>query len=99
MDIYFFSATGSVIKAQVLVPKNWTPKMYLGAIYKSVCTDSIISFENKKINNQNYTTINNIHWLFSNPPETTDRKLNVSASYFNVRGGEHFYIPLSNSII
>ena len=94
MDLYLFSSTGSVIKTQVLVPKDWTPRMYLGAIFKSVSTDSIISFENEKINDKNYTTINNIQWLFSTPPETTEMNLHCSASYFNVRGGEHFYIPL-----
>ena len=94
MDLYFFSSTDAVTKVKVLVPKDWTPRMYLGAVCKAITTDSIIIFENEKINDNNYTTINNVKWLFSNPAELTDKKLNLSASYFNVNGGEHFYIPL-----
>ena len=49
----------------VVVPRQWTPRMYLGALYISLQRNKSISVETLKLNGNNYKTINEVSWLFN----------------------------------
>jgi hypothetical protein len=67
----------------VIMPQDWTPKMYLAALNKSVSKHSILSLESITIDGRIYATINELEWLFS----ATHSRLICSASYIRVSGG------------
>jgi hypothetical protein len=72
---------------KVIMPKDWTPKMYLSALNKSIKKFSILSIEAITIDGRIYTTINELQWLFSATEQVTRSQLIFSASYIRVSGG------------
>ncbi len=73
---------------KVIMPSPWTPKMYLGALYQSIRTNSILTLESIEFSGRNYTTMNELIWLFPMEKEVLDRRLLTSASYLHLQGGE-----------
>jgi hypothetical protein len=71
---------------KVIMPKDWTPKMYLSALNKSIKKNSILSIESITIDGQIYATINELQWLFSATEQATSSQLICSASYICVSG-------------
>jgi hypothetical protein len=72
--------------ANVIMPKGWTPKMYLAALKKSMKRHSILSLELITIDGQIYATVNKLQWLFFAMEEATHSQLIASASYIRVSG-------------
>jgi hypothetical protein len=56
---------------KVIMPKDWTPKMYLSALNKSIRKNSILSIESIAIDRRIYATMNKLQWLFSATEEAT----------------------------
>ena len=77
---------------KALMPKTWTPRMYLGAVNVSIEQSHSIIIETISFRGKRYVSINNVHWLFSelnlNDPSLVASKLISNAAYFNVVGGE-----------
>ena len=77
---------------KALMPKTWTPRMYLGAVNVSIEQSHSIIIETISFRGKRYVSINNVHWLFSEPnlndPSLVASKLISNAAYFNVVGGE-----------
>jgi hypothetical protein len=73
---------------KVIMPRAWTPKMYLGALHQSIRTNSILTLESIEFSGRNYTTMNELIWLFPMQKEILHRRLFTSASYLNLVGGE-----------
>ncbi len=71
----------------VIMPKGWTPKMYLAALNKSMKRHSVLSLESITIDGQIYATVNELQFLFSATEEATHSQLIASASYIRVSGG------------
>ncbi len=46
---------------KVIMPRSWSPKMYLGALYQSIRTNSLLTLKSMNISGQNYTTINKLN--------------------------------------
>jgi hypothetical protein len=88
--ITFFNDVNHLPKLEVnvIMPEGWTPKMYLAALNKSTKKHSVVSVELLRIEGQSYATVNELHWLFSATKEATHSRLNCSASYIRVSGGE-----------
>ena len=75
-----------------VMPKVWSPRMYLGALKVSIERNRSILIEAISFRGQRYISINDIHWLFtdenlSNPSLVGDRLIS-NAAYYNVTGGE-----------
>jgi hypothetical protein len=75
------------LDVKVIMPQGWTPKMYLGALNKSIRNHSVLSLESIRIDGRSYATVNEIQWLFSATKEATNSGLICSASYIHVSGG------------
>ena len=77
---------------QALMPKSWTPKMYLGALNISIERNHSIIIETINFRGNRYISLNDIHWLFTEPnlndPSEVASKLISNAGFFNVVGGE-----------
>jgi hypothetical protein len=43
---------------KVIMPRSWTTKMYLGVLYQSITTNSLLTLESINISGQKYTTMN-----------------------------------------
>jgi hypothetical protein len=72
---------------KVVMPKDWTPRMYLGALYRSIKSNRVLSLELVTLHGQSYTTINKLHWLFSSPVDVIHMHCTTSAAYLCVVGG------------
>jgi hypothetical protein len=75
------------LDVKVIMPADWTPKMYVAALNKSIRRHSILSLELITINGSIYATMNELQWLFSATHESTHSQLVCSASYIRVSGG------------
>ena len=77
---------------KAIMPKAWTPRMYLGAVNVSIERNRSIIIETIYIHGNRYVSINDIHWLFTeqnlDDPSMVASKLVSNAAYFNVKGGE-----------
>ena len=67
-----------------VMPKVWTPKMYLGVVNISIERSKSILIEAIVFRGQRYITINDVHWLFteenlSNPSSVSDRLISMAA--------------------
>ena len=80
---------------KVIMPRSWSPKMYLGALYQSIRTNSLLSLESMNISGRNYTTMNELNLLFSLQKDIIHTKLLTSATYLHVHGGEFNKFDLS----
>jgi hypothetical protein len=69
------------------MPEEWTPKMYLSALNKSIKKNSILSIETLIIDGRIYATINELESIFSATEQDTHNQLICSASYIRVSGG------------
>jgi hypothetical protein len=89
MDILFYPCKHDNINPapkldfKVIMPRDWTPKMYLAVLNKSVIKHSILSLESITIDGRIYATINELEWLFS----AKHSRLICSGSYIRVSGG------------
>ena len=75
------------LEVKVIMPKVWTPKMYLAALNKSIKKHSVVSLELILIEGRFYATVNELQWLFTATKEATHSQLICSASYIRVSGG------------
>jgi hypothetical protein len=73
---------------KVIIPRSWTPKMYLGALYQSITTNSLLTLESINISGRKYTTMNELNWLFPLQKDIIQTRLVTSASYLHLNGGE-----------
>jgi hypothetical protein len=73
---------------RVIMPRTWTPKMYLGALHQSIRTNSILTLKSIEVSGRNYTTMNKLDWLFPLQKELIHSQLLMSASYIHLHGGE-----------
>jgi hypothetical protein len=73
---------------KVVMPQTWSPKMYLGALNQSIRTNRLLSLESINLCGRNYTTINELNWLFPLKKEIIHMRLVTSASYLHLYGGE-----------
>jgi hypothetical protein len=73
---------------KVIMLRSWTPNMYLGALYQSITTNSLLTLESINISGQNYTTMNELNWLFTLQKDIIHTPLVTSASYLHLNGGE-----------
>lgn len=77
---------------EVVMPKSWTPRMYLGVLNISIERNHSIIIETIYFRGHRYVSINDIHWLFTesnlNDPSQVASRLISNAGYFNVFGGE-----------
>jgi hypothetical protein len=73
---------------RVIMPRTWTPKMYLGVLHQSIRTNSILTLESIEVSGRNYTTMNELNWLFPLQKELIHSQLLTSASYIHLHGGE-----------
>jgi hypothetical protein len=71
MDILFYPCKHDNINPapkldfKVIMPRDWTPKMYLAVLNNSVIKHLILSLESITIDGRIYATINELEWLFS----------------------------------
>ena len=75
-----------------VMPKVWTPRMYLGAVNISIERNKAILIEAINFRGKRYISINDVHWLFNelnlNNPQLVAERLILKAAYYNVVGGE-----------
>jgi hypothetical protein len=73
---------------KVIMPRSWTPKIYLGALYQSITNNSLLTLESIIISGRNYTTMNELNWLFPLQKDILHMRLVTSGSYLSMKGGE-----------
>jgi hypothetical protein len=73
---------------KVTMPRSWTLKMYVGALYQSITTNSLLTLESINISRRNYTTMNDLNWLLPLQTDIIHTRLVTSASYLHLNGGE-----------
>jgi hypothetical protein len=49
---------------KAIMPRTWTPKMYLGVLHQSIRMNLILTLESIEVSGRNYTTMNKLSWLF-----------------------------------
>ena len=90
--INFWSNDKIVYTEIVSIPKTWSPRMFLAAVYTSIKTHRVCSIESYEIRNIESTTINDVHFLFPNffyfSEETTMYYLIRSGAFYFISGGE-----------
>jgi hypothetical protein len=74
---------------KLIMPKDWTPRMYLGALNRSIMNNAALSLESVALDQRSYTTTNELHWLFSPPVDVIHTRLTTSAAYPRVAGGDY----------
>jgi hypothetical protein len=74
---------------KLIMPKDWTPRMYLGALNRSIMNNSILSLESVALDRRSYAATNELHWLFSSPVDVIHMRLTTSAAYLRVAGGNY----------
>ena len=77
---------------QAVMPKAWSPRMYLGAVNVSIERNHAIIIETINFHGNRHVSINDLHWLFTernlDDPSSVALKLISNAAYFHVKGGE-----------
>ena len=71
---------------KVVMPKDWTRRMYLGALFWSIKSNRVLTLDQITLNGRSYTTINKLHWLFSSPVDVIHMHCTTSAAYLRVVG-------------
>jgi hypothetical protein len=79
----------SKLRYKLVMPKDWTPRMYLGALNQSIKNNTVLSLESVAMDRQSYATTNKVHWLFSSPLNVIHTRLTTSAAYIHVVGGNY----------
>ena len=79
----------SKLSYKLIMPKDWTPRMYLGALNQSIRSNAVLSLESVALDRRSYATTNELHWLFSSPVKVIHTCLTTSASYLRVAGGNY----------
>jgi hypothetical protein len=74
---------------KLIMPKDWTPRMYLCALNRSIMNNAALSLELVTLDQQSYTATNKLHWLFSSPVNVIHTHLTTSAAYPCVAGGDY----------
>ena len=74
---------------KLIMPKDWTPRMYLGALNQSIMNNAVLSLESVALDQRSYTTTNELNWLFSSPVDVIHTRLTTSAAYPRVAGGNY----------
>lgn len=86
--IFFSVKQNKELHFEVVIPKDWTPKMYLGALSRSITINKVVALETVELEGHSFSTINELHWMFDTAStEVTKKKLFVSGAYVNVCGG------------
>ena len=90
VSFYSPASEGDFFKSefQVVMPRSWTPKIYLGALHQSIRTNSILTLKSISISGQNYTTMNKLNWLFCLQKDILHTRLVISGLYQSLKGGE-----------
>jgi hypothetical protein len=98
VSFYSPASEGDFFKSefQVVMPRSWTPKIYLGALHQSIRTNSILTLESISISGRNYTTMNELNWLFRLQKDILHTRLVISGSYQSLKGGEFNKIESSS---
>ncbi len=76
----------------IVMPVWWTPQLYLGALHSSLSRHPVLSMEPITLDSKKYTTINEIHWLYSDGMAPGSKRelfkmLRSAAAFLSVRGG------------
>jgi hypothetical protein len=74
---------------KLIMAKDWTPRMYLGALNQSIMNNAVLSLEAVALDQKSYATTNKLHWLFSLPFGVINRSLTASAAYLVVAGSNY----------
>ncbi len=74
---------------KLIMPKDWTPRMYLGALNQPITNNAFLSLEAVALDQKSYATTNQLHWLFSLPFGVINRSLTASAAYLVVAGSKY----------
>ena len=85
--IFYTKSKNKNTTLKVVMPKDWTPRMYLGALYRSIKSNKVLSLQPMILSGRSYTTINELHWIFSSPVEVIHMRCTTSAAYLRVVGG------------
>jgi hypothetical protein len=81
------------IHRDVVVPVNWTPKMYLGALSLSLSRHHLILLSMISLHRRKYKSLNDVHWLFSESAgaaQEINTSLVTAAAFNYVFGGCHY---------
>ena len=75
-----------------IMPKVWTPRMYLGAINVPIDHNKSILIEAINFRGKRHISINEVHWLFTDQnmtdPSLLASRLISKAAYYNITGGQ-----------
>ena len=66
---------------KLIMPKDWTPRMYLGPLYRSIKSNTVVSMELMTLAGRTYTPTNELKWLFAAPTDVNHTRLTTSAAY------------------
>jgi hypothetical protein len=77
------------LQYKLIMPKDWTPRMYLGALNRSIKSNTVVAIESVTLEGRTYATTNELNWLFSSPIEVIHTRLTTSAAYLHVAGGKY----------
>jgi hypothetical protein len=94
MMICFYSTIkdSKVHELFIVMPVWWTPQSYLGALHFSLSCHPVLSMGHITLDLKKYTTINKIHWLYSDGMAPGSKRelfkmLRSAAAFVSVRGG------------
>ena len=71
-----------------VMPKDWTPRMYLGALLTSIQRNSVILLEPVMLTGRRYMTANEIHWIFIAYASEIEKRLAMSGAYLRIAEGK-----------
>ena len=78
----------SIFQCEVVMPKDWCPKMYLAAVFQSIKRNCVLAIPELEIEGHQLISLNKISWYFQQKQEEIHYKLLLNAAYLPVRGGE-----------
>jgi len=76
------------INFKAVMHKDWTPRMYLGALLTSIQKTPVLLLEPVMLNGRRYATTNEIHWAFIASASEIEKRLAMSGAYLRIAGGK-----------
>jgi len=76
------------INFKAVMPKDWTPRMYLGALLTSIQKNSVLLLEPVMLNGRRYMAANEIHWTFIASTSEIEKRLAMSGAYLRIAEGK-----------
>ena len=73
---------------KAVMPKDWTPRMYLGVLLTSIEKNNVLLLEPVMLNGRRYMTANEIHWAFTASTTEIEKRLAMSGAYLQIAGGQ-----------